>query len=254
VDASTQQLVHDIRAGAHRINGIQLSVTGSTAVDIDMNQSLSHALIIYLMLVVSLALLLMIVLFRSLLVPLMATLGFLLSLGTSIGVTVAILQWGWLGALFAAPSGNPIMSLMPILIVGILFGLAMDYQVFLVSRIHEAHRHGLSTVEAVLDGFGRTAAVVVAAALIMTSVFAGFAMAPSSIIASIGIALTAGVLADAIVVRMIITPALLTIFGDAAWWLPRWLDRVLPHIDAEGQSLEKADDGKPEERELVPSH
>ncbi|MFG1994519.1 MMPL family transporter [Actinoplanes sp. NPDC048988] len=235
IDDSTYELVHSIRGVTFA--GVQLSVTGQTAIDIDLNHALRQALIVYLVLVVGLSLLLLIVLFRSLLVPLMATLGFLLSLGTAFGVTVAVFQWGWLSGLFAAPAGNPILSFVPILIVGILFGLAMDYQVFLVSRIHEAHRKGLTPAESVLDGFGRTAVVVAAAALIMTSVFGSFAIAPMSIIASIGLALTAGVLADAFVVRMILVPALLALLGERAWWMPRGLDRILPHIDAEGQSL-----------------
>ncbi|MCE0539737.1 MMPL family transporter [Kineosporia rhizophila] len=238
IDESTYQLVRDIRSAASDLDGVQLSVTGQTAIDIDLNHALNQALIVYLILVVGLSLLLLIVLFRSILVPVIATLGFLLSVGSAFGVTVAVFQWGWLSGLFAAPSGNPLLTFMPILIVGILFGLAMDYQVFLVSRIHEAHRHGMRPVEAILDGFGRTAIVVAAAALIMTSVFGAFAIAPMSIIASIGLALTAGVLVDAFVVRMILVPALLALLGETAWWMPRWLDRVLPHIDAEGESLE----------------
>ncbi|WP_432974246.1 MMPL family transporter [Dactylosporangium sp. CA-233914] len=240
IDASTYDLVRAIRDRAGDFAGLEVSVTGQTAIDIDLNHALRKALIIYLVLVVGLSLLLLIILFRSLLVPLMATLGFLLSLGTALGVTVAVFQWGWLNALFAAPAGNPLLSFMPILIVGILFGLAMDYQVFLVSRIHEAHRKGLNPTEAILDGFGRTAVVVAAAALIMSSVFGSFALSPMSIIASIGLALTAGVLADAFVVRMILVPALLALLGEAAWWMPRWLDRILPHLDAEGSALETA--------------
>ncbi|WP_432841404.1 MMPL family transporter [Dactylosporangium sp. CA-092794] len=239
IEASTQDLVHRIRDASGDVAGVRLSVTGRTAVNIDTNSALQDALTTYLIVVVGLSLLLLIVLFRSLLVPLLATLGFLLSLGAAVGVTVAVFQWGWLDQLFAAPSGNPILSLLPILIVGILFGLAMDYQVFLVSRMHEAHRHGLSPVEAILDGFGRTAAVVAAAALIMGGVFAGFSLTPGSVIASLGLALAVGVLADAFVVRMIITPALLTLLGEKAWWMPRWLDRILPHLDAEGSALEE---------------
>ncbi len=235
IDDSTYDLVTRIRDTA--FPGIGVAVTGQTAIDIDLNHELRRALVTYLVLVVGLSLLLLVMLFRSLLVPLTATLGFLLSLGAAFGVTVAVFQWGWLDALFTAPAGNPILSFLPILIVGILFGLAMDYQVFLVSRIHEAHRRGLSPTEAVLDGFGRTAVVVAAAALIMTAVFGSFALAPMSIIASIGLALTAGVLADAFVVRMLLVPALLALLGAKAWWMPRRLDRVLPHIDAEGESL-----------------
>jgi RND superfamily putative drug exporter len=234
VDPATRELVHDIRDHAGDVTGLRLSVTGSTAIDIDTTQALNRALVTYLFVIVGLSLLLLIVMFRALLVPLMATLGFLLSLGTAAGVTVAVFQWGWADAVFAAPSGQPVMSMVPVLVVAILFGLAMDYQVFLVSRIHEARRPGRSPSEAVLDGFGRTAPVVVAAALIMTAVFAGFALSPAPIIASVGLALSAGVLADAFVVRMIITPALLVLLGDKAWWIPRRLDGILPHLDAEG--------------------
>jgi RND superfamily putative drug exporter len=241
IDSATRDLVGTIRDHDKDISGVRLSVTGSTAVDIDTNQKLSHALVIYLVLIVGLSLVLLIVLFRSLLVPLLGTLGFLLSLGTGFGVTVGVFQWGWADALIPAPSGNPILSLLPILIVGILFGLAMDYQVFLVTRMHEAHRRGLKPIEAILDGFDRTAVVVVAAALIMTSVFAGFALAESSFVAAIGFALSVGILTDAFIVRMIIVPAMLAVFGEAAWWMPRWLDRILPNIDAEGHALADAD-------------
>ena len=237
IDDQTRDLVRDIRAHAADVPGVRLAVTGSTAVDIDTNELLSNALIVYLILVVSLSLVLLVILFRSLLVPLIGTLGFLLSLGTAFGLTVGVFQDGWADNLIPAPSGNPILSLLPILIVGILFGLAMDYQVFLVSRIHEAHSRGLDPAEAIVAGFRRTAMVVVAAALIMISVFAGFALAESPFVAAIGFALATGVLADAFIVRMIIVPALLKLLGEAAWWMPRWLDRILPNIDAEGRAL-----------------
>ncbi|QFZ20613.1 MMPL family transporter [Saccharothrix syringae] len=239
VDERTERLVHDIRDRADDVPGVDLLVTGQTAIGIDTDERLSAALVTYLVVIVGLSLLLLVVVFRSLLVPLIATVGFLLSLGAGVGVTVAVFQWGWLGPVFSAPQGNPMLSLLPVLIVGILFGLAMDYQVFLVSRMHEAHVRGLDPVEAVMDGFGRTAVVVVSAATIMTAVFAGFALSPSSLIGSIGLALTAGVVADAFVVRMIVVPALLTLLGRRAWWLPGWLDRVLPHLDAEGRALDE---------------
>ncbi|MCP2167849.1 MMPL family transporter [Goodfellowiella coeruleoviolacea] len=240
VDERTERLVHDIRDRADAVPGVNLLVTGQTAIGIDTDERLSTALITYLIVIVGLSLLLLIIVFRSLLVPLIATVGFLLSLGAGVGVTVAVFQWGWLDPVFSAPQGNPMLSLLPVLIVGILFGLAMDYQVFLVSRMHEAHVRGLDPVEAVLDGFGRTAVVVVSAATIMTAVFAGFALSPSSLIGSIGLALTAGVVADAFVVRMIVVPALLTLLGRGAWWLPQWLDRLLPHLDAEGRALDES--------------
>ncbi|GIF23867.1 RND superfamily putative drug exporter [Actinoplanes tereljensis] len=249
IDDATRDLVRTIRDHADDVSGVSLAVTGSTAVDIDTNDMLNKALIIYLVLVVSLAFVLLVILFRSLLVPLVGTLGFLLSLGTAFGVTVGVFQDGWADSLIPAPAGNPILSLLPILIVGILFGLAMDYQVFLVSRMHEAHSRGLDPHDAIVDGFKRTAVVVVAAALIMVSVFAGFALAESPFVAAIGFALATGVLADAFIVRMILVPAVLKLLGEAAWWMPRWLDRILPNIDAEGRALE--DTGQPAPQEAL---
>lgn len=238
VAEGTRDLVHDIREAADDVQGATISVTGETAVGIDIDERLNAALATYVLLIVALAIVLMVLLFRSILVPVVAALGFLLSLGAALGVTTGVFQEGWLDPIIAAPQGNPLMSLVPLLVVGILFGLAMDYQVFLVSRIHEAHAKGLSPKEAILDGFSRSAFVVVAAALIMFAVFGGFALSGSSIVASIALALTVGVLADAFIVRMIIMPAVLSLTGKAAWWMPRWLDRALPTIDAEGASLD----------------
>jgi len=237
LDDATKQLVRDIRAGAGSVPSVRLSVTGGTALGIDSDEQLSRALVSYLVLIVGLSLMLLIIMFRSVLVPLIATVGFLLSLGAGMGATVAVFQWGWLDALVQAPQGNPLLSLLPIILTGILFGLAMDYQVFLVSRMHEAVARGLSPKEAILDGFGRSAAVVVAAAGIMTAVFTGFALSPSSLVGSIALGLAIGVVADAFVVRMIAVPATLVMLGRAAWWIPRWLDRVLPHLDTEGSNL-----------------
>lgn len=237
---STKNLVHEIRDASTQISGATLAVTGETAVGIDTDERLSAALAVYVALIVVIAVLLLVLLFRSFLVPVIAAGGFLLSLGAALGVTTAVFQWGWLGPIISAPQGNPLMSLVPLLVVGILFGLAMDYQVFLVSRIHEAHAKGLAPREAILDGFGRSAFVVVAAALIMFAVFGGFALSASSIVASIALALAVGVVADAFIVRMIFVPAFLSLTGKAAWWMPRWLDRALPSIDAEGASLDEA--------------
>lgn len=238
VSEETRLLVNDIRDGADEFDDLKVSVTGETAIGIDIDERLSQALITYVILIMVLAMILLVLLFRSILVPVAAALGFLLSLGASLGVITAVFQWGWLDAVIAAPQGNPIMSLVPLLVVGILFGLAMDYQVFLVSRIHEAHAKGLSPKEAILDGFGRSAFVVTAAALIMFSVFGGFALSGSSIVASIALALAVGVLTDAFLVRMVIMPAFLAMTGKAAWWMPKWLDRILPTIDAEGATLD----------------
>ncbi|YCK79894.1 MMPL family transporter (plasmid) [Arthrobacter sp. D3-18] len=237
-DANTKNLVHDIRDRSTDIEA-DLAVTGQTAVSIDVDAQLSQALVTYIGVIVGLSLVLLIILFRSILVPLIATIGFLLSLGVGIGVTVAVFQWGWADAVFAAPTGSPMLSLLPILIVGILFGLAMDYQVFLVSRMKEAYTKGYSPREAILDGFSKTAFVVVAAAAIMAAVFGGFALSPSPLVASIALALTIGVLADAFIVRMIIVPSALSLLGHAAWSIPSWLDNALSAIDTEGHALER---------------
>jgi RND superfamily putative drug exporter len=238
MDDATRQVVDDIRTEFASHGDANVAVTGQTAIGIDTDTRLSEALGLYLVLIVSLAIVLMMVLFRSLLVPVAATIGYLLSLGAALGMTVAVFQWGWLDTVIQAPQGNPLMSLLPLLVVGILFGLAMDYQVFLVSRIHEAHAKGLSPKEAILDGFGRSAFVVAAAAVIMLAVFGGFSLSHSSIVASIAFALAVGVLADAFIVRMVLMPAVLSLAGRAGWWIPRWLDRALPRIDAEGATLD----------------
>ncbi|MEK6310714.1 MAG: MMPL family transporter, partial [Curtobacterium sp.] len=237
----TTDLIHQIRSDADDVAGTHLLVTGSTAVGLDSDQKLQSALVTYLVVVVGLSLLLLILMFRSLLVPLIATLGYLLSLGAGMGATIAIFQWGWLDPLISAPQDNPLLSLLPIILTGILFGLAMDYQVFLVSRIHEAHHRGLSAKEAILDGFGRSAPVVVAAAAIMAAVFGGFALSPSSLVGSIALGLAVGVVADAFIVRMILVPAALALLGNAAWWVPKWLDRILPQLDTEGLALDQED-------------
>ncbi|WP_324011691.1 MMPL family transporter [Microbacterium sp. JZ37] len=238
LDDETKDLVRDLRAEDRRVDGAELLVTGGTAMGLDSDEQLQSALTTYIALIVGLSLLLMIVLFRSILVPLIATAGFLLSLGAGLGATVAVFQWGWLDALITSPQGNPLLSLLPIVVTGILFGLAMDYQVFLVSRMHEAHTHGMTPLEAIRTGFRRSAIVVVAAAAIMAAVFGGFAMSPSSLVGSIALALTVGVVADAFVVRMVLVPAALALLGKSAWWMPRWLDRIVPSIDVEGAALD----------------
>jgi RND superfamily putative drug exporter len=236
LDDRTTQLVRDIRS--LDVDGVTIAVTGSTAIGLDSDEQLRTALIVYVALIVGLSLILLIILFRSILVPLVATAGFLLSLGAGLGATVAVFQWGWLDGLFPSPQGNPLLSLLPILVTGILFGLAMDYQVFLGTRIHEAYRHGFTAEDAIRAGFERAAPVVIAAAAIMTAVFAGFALSPSSLVGSIALALAVGVIADAFLVRMVFLPAMLAVLGRSAWWIPRWLDRILPRVDVEGEKLD----------------
>jgi RND superfamily putative drug exporter len=243
-DPATEQLVADLRAELAGTAGATAAVTGATAVSVDVAASLNDAMPVYLALVVGLALVLLILVFRSLLVPLVGVLGFLLTIGASLGATVAVFQWGWLADVVNLEGTGPLISLTPILVIGILFGLAMDYQVFLVSRMHEAHSHGASPLESVRTGFRQAAPVVVAAALIMFSVFAGFVPAGDATIKSIAFALAAGILFDAFVVRMVLVPAALALLGERAWWLPRWL-RWLPVLDVEGAALERLPAGVP---------
>ena len=228
----TEDLVHALRD----LNIDGMYVSGQTAVSVDVSQTLSDALPIYLALVVGLALLLLVLVFRSLLVPAVGVLGFLLTIGAALGAATAVFQWGWLADLVNADATGPMMSLAPIIVIGILFGLAMDYQVFLVSRMHEAHAHGAPPVEAVRTGFRQAGPVVIAAATIMFAVFAGFVPEGDQTIKPIAFALAVGILVDAFVVRMVIMPAALTLFGRAAWWLPRRLSR-LPTLDVEGAAL-----------------
>lgn len=238
LDERTTELVGQVRALSGEVADARLLVTGATAVGLDSDEQLHSALALYIALIVGLSFLLLVVLFRSLLVPILATVGFLLSLGAGLGATVAVFQWGWLDAVVPSPQGNPLLSLLPLVVTGILFGLAMDYQVFLVSRMKEAYAIGFRPIDAIREGFRHSAAVVVAAAAIMAAVFGGFAMSPSSLVGSIALALTVGVVADAFVVRMVLIPAALALFGRAAWWMPAWLDRLLPTIDVEGHRLD----------------
>jgi RND superfamily putative drug exporter len=236
---STEQLVRDLRD--LQIDGVaSLGVAGNASGNIDVSEKLAGALPIYLLVVVGLSLIILIFVFRSILVPVTATLGFVLSLFASFGAITAVFQWGWLGAVFGIHDPGPILSFLPILVVGVLFGLAMDYQLFLVSGMRESFVHGASARLAVQRGFHAGRTVVIAAALIMASVFSGFIFSNSVMIQSIGFGLAVGVLLDAFVVRLLIIPAVMHLLGDAAWWLPKWLDRILPNVDVEGASLERS--------------
>ncbi|MEU9324149.1 MMPL family transporter [Streptomyces canus] len=252
--AQTEDLVHAIRDDVASKADADVLVTGTTALNIDFSQKLSDALIPYLALVVGLAFLLLIVVFRSILVPLKAALGFLLSVLAALGAVVAVFQWGWLGGLLGVEETGPIMSMMPIFMVGVVFGLAMDYEVFLVTRMREAYVHGESPSQAIVTGFKHSARVVVAAAVIMMAVFGGFISSGESMIKMIGFGLAIAVLFDAFVVRMAIVPAVLALLGDRAWWLPKWLDRALPNVDVEGEGLRtqaEKDADPDDDRELV---
>jgi putative drug exporter of the RND superfamily len=237
---ATEDVVHEIRGAGPEIKAdsdANVLVTGATAMNIDVSQKLDDALVPYLVLVVGLAFLLLIVVFRSVLVPLKAALGFLLSVMAALGAVVAVFQWGWLADVVGVEETGPVMSMMPIFMVGVVFGLAMDYEVFLVTRMREAYVHGERPGQAVVTGFRHGARVVTAAAVIMMAVFAGFIGSSESMVKMIGFGLAVAVLFDAFVVRMAIVPAVLALLGDKAWWLPKWLDRALPNVDVEGEGL-----------------
>ncbi|MFJ8754938.1 MMPL family transporter [Streptomyces sp. NPDC102441] len=236
----TKNLVADIREVAddlHSDTGARSLVTGTTALNIDISDKFSAAIVPYLALVVGLAILVLILVFRSILVPIKAALGFLLSVLASLGALVAVFQWGWLKDLIGLEQTGPIMSLMPVILVGIVFGLAMDYQVFLVTRMREAYIHGDDARTAIETGFKHSATVVTAAALIMISVFAGFVGSHDAMIKSLGFGLAIAVAFDAFIVRMTLVPAALALLGKRAWSLPAWIDRILPNVDIEGEKL-----------------
>lgn len=252
--ATTEDLVHGIRDAGARVKAdtdAKLLVTGTTAMNIDVSQKLNDALIPYLALVVGLAFLLLIVVFRSILVPLKAALGFLLSVMAALGAVVAVFQWGWLSGLMGVEETGPVMSMMPIFMVGVVFGLAMDYEVFLVTRMREAYVHGETPGQAIVTGFRHGARVVTAAAVIMIAVFSGFIGSSESMIKMIGFGLAIAVFFDAFVVRMALVPAVLALLGTKAWWLPKWLDRALPNVDVEGEGLRIRQDDDRRDRELV---
>jgi RND superfamily putative drug exporter len=236
----TRDLVDFMREKADALPdqyGLEAYVTGTTALNIDTADQLAKALPKYIVVVVGLALLLLMVVFRSVLVPIKAAAGFLLSIAASMGVVVWIFQDGNLADLFSVAQAGPIVSFLPVLLIGILFGLAMDYEVFLVSRMREAYVKSGDAGEAIVTGYGQSGRVVTAAAVIMTAVFAAFLLDPDPVIKSIGLSLAVGVLADAFIVRMTLVPAVMALLGKRAWALPKRLERVVPDVDIEGEQL-----------------
>jgi RND superfamily putative drug exporter len=245
----TSNLVKNLRTAIQPLatGDATISVTGNTAVGVDVSNKLANALPTYLLVVIGLSFLLLLLAFRSLLVPLKATLGFVLTIGATFGITVAVFQQGWGAELLGVDSPGPLVSFLPIIMMGVLFGLAMDYEVFIVSRVREEFVHGKHATAATVEGLGHGARVVTAAALIMASVFAGFIMVHDPIIKAIGFGLTIGVLIDAFVVRMTLVPAVLSLLGDRAWWFPKWLDRITPKVDIEGETLRVYEGPQPKE-------
>lgn len=241
-EEATEVLVEGLQDDATELGqtfAADVGFTGQTVANIDISQQLADALPLYLTIVIGLSLLLLILVFRSILVPVLATAGFLITLVIAFGTVVMIYQWGWLGSIFGVHEPGPILAFLPTLLIGVLFGLAMDYQLFLVSAMREAKVHGESARDAIITGFNHSARVVTAAAIIMISVFGGFVFAHLAMIRPVGFGLAIGVLVDAFLVRMTLTPAVLSLLGEKAWWLPSWLDRILPNVDVEGTALER---------------
>jgi RND superfamily putative drug exporter len=241
---ATSKLVGDIRSMESSIEkkyDMQISVTGTTAVQIDISNRLNNALVPFGLVVVGLSILLLMMVFRSVFVPIKAAVGFLLSVLASFGVVVAIFQWGWLSDLLGVVPG-PILSFMPILLMAVLFGLAMDYEVFLVSGMRESYVRTGDPKRAIVRGFSGAARVVTAAALIMFFVFAAFIPDGAGVIKVIALGLAVGILADAFLVRMTLVPAAMALMGKAAWWMPKWLSRILPNVDIEGERLREHQD------------
>jgi putative drug exporter of the RND superfamily len=240
-DSATNDLIARIRDNRDEIaagTNATITVTGVTALTIDVTHRLSDALPVYLLIVVGISLILLLMVFRSILVPIKATLGFLLSIAASFGATVSVFQLGHFASLFGVKQPANIVSFLPILLTGILFGLAMDYEVFLVSGVRESYiHHKKGPRYAVVDGVGHNARVVTAAAAIMVSVFAAFMLGDDPIIKSIGFSLAVGVFVDAFIVRLTVVPAVMALLGDASWWMPKWLAKIVPNVDIEGDSI-----------------
>ncbi|GEB98616.1 MMPL family transporter [Corynebacterium flavescens] len=230
----TLEQLRSFQADFESSTGASFGITGITPIFDDISERLSNVLIPYIAIVLGLAFIVLMLVFRSLWVPLIAALGFALSMAATFGITVAIFQEGLFGLV---DDPQPLLSFLPIMLIGLTFGLAMDYQVFLVTRMREGFVHGKTAGNATSNGFKHGARVVTAAALIMISVFAAFMLMDEPFIKTMGFALAAGVLIDAFVVRMMIIPATMFLLDSKAWWLPKWLDKILPNLDIEGEAL-----------------
>ncbi|MBO9627439.1 MAG: MMPL family transporter, partial [Microbacterium sp.] len=253
-DPATADLVRELRSHHDewlKEFGIDLKVTGFTAVAIDISDQLGNALLPFGVFVIGLSLILLTIVFRSIWVPVTAALGYLLSIVAAFGIVGAVFEWGWFADLLHVAKVGPIISFMPIILMGVLFGLAMDYQVFLVSRMREDYVHDpdskstdrsarrAAALRAVQSGFTGSAKVVTAAGLIMFAVFVAFVPEGDSSLKPIALGLAAGIAIDAFLVRMTLIPALMAILGERAWSIPAWLERILPSVDIEGEAVER---------------
>ncbi|HEY7456880.1 MAG TPA: MMPL family transporter [Solirubrobacterales bacterium] len=246
--AATTQLLDRIRGEEippiEARTGAQIHVGGITAIYEDFGNAIADKLPLFIGVVVLLSALLLMAVFRSLLVPLKAICMNLLSIGAAFGLIVAVFQWGWGLGLLGVDGAGPIVSFFPIFLFAIIFGLSMDYEVFLMSRIHEEWEHGRDETLAVTRGLALTGRVITAAAAIMITVFASFMIGEDRIIKLFGLGLSAAVFIDAVIIRTVLVPALMQLFGPRAWWLPAWLDRALPHLHVEPAEGDPAPTGE----------
>jgi RND superfamily putative drug exporter len=248
-DEATERLVKDLRNDIIPASGLDAKVGGWTAGGIDFSDYLGRRLLLLIGAVLSLSFILLMAVFRSLLVPIKAVILNLLSIGAAYGGLVAIFQWGWGKALIGVDRTGPIEPWIPMMMFAIVFGLSMDYEVFLLSRIKEHYDKNRNNAVAVADGLAVTARVITAAALIMVCVFLSFVIGDDRSLKMFGLGLAIAVAVDASVVRMLLVPATMELLGDRNWWIPRWIDRILPRIDVEGSHLsgyvEETDDPVP---------
>ncbi|MQA73829.1 MAG: MMPL family transporter [Solirubrobacterales bacterium] len=257
-DERTTELVDrlrdDVIPAATADTGLEVYVGGQTAGFQDFSAKVDSRLPLFIAAVIGLSVVLLIAAFRSLWIPLASAVFNLLSIGAAYGVVVAVFQWGWGASLIGAESDVPIVSFMPLMMFAILFGLSMDYNVFLLSRVHEAYNEGDGPRDSVIHGLARIAKVVLFAGLIMASVFLAFTTAPDTISKMFGVGLGAAILIDVLIVRLLIAPAVVTLLGDRAWWLPSWLDRLIPDVSLEGHTVEALDapEGMPRDPDTEP--
>ena len=224
----------DVLPDATAGTGTKVYVGGATATFDDLAQKIADRLPIFIALVVGLSILLLMAVFRSVWVPLVSAAFNLLSIAAAYGVVVAVFQNGWGSSLLGVSGSVPIVSFVPLFMFAVLFGLSMDYNVFLQSRIREEYMRGAGPRESVVLGLSRVAKIILAAGAIMTAVFLGFVSDPDVVVKTIGLGLASAILIDVLVVRLILAPAVMMLLGDRAWGLPRWLDRILPDIALEG--------------------
>ncbi|MFG2328011.1 MMPL family transporter [Streptomyces sp. NPDC048604] len=239
----TEHLVDDVLPQAVAGTDAQTYVTGTTAAQVDFLEIVSSRLPLIIAVVVGLAFLVILIVFRGLLVALKAAVLNVLSIAASYGVVVAVFQWGWGGPALGVNGEVPIESYVPMMMFAIVFGLSMDYEIFLLSRVHEAWLRTGDAKASVAHALEITARVITCAALIMVSVFAAFIVSDNIVIKMLGLGLAVSVLIDATIVRLLLVPAVMTLLGKHAWWTPRWLDRILPHLDAEGEAALERDTG-----------